>query len=150
MVLEFVLFDFNRLYVVSWDLKGVKQVCIDLNFFFDFDIEIGELFLELSEEEDFVINDRKYDSNLSVEDDFFLVLMKFRLGLLIIDLVVRFNVFEVIVFKFFIIWINYLYVCFGDLKIWFYRNVIIVNMLFNFKEKYLNIVIIIDVIEFRI
>lgn len=110
-------------------------MCIDLNFFLDFDIEIGELFLELSDEEDFVINDRKYYSNLSVEDDFFLVLMKFRLGLLIIDLVVRFNVFEVIVFKFFIIWINYLYVCFGDLKIWFYRNVIIVNMLFDFEEK---------------
>lgn len=87
---------------------------------------------------------------MDVEDEFLLVLMKFRLGLINIDLFVRFNVFEGIVFKLVIIWINYLYVCFGDLKIWFYRNVIIVNMFVSFKEKYFNIIIIIDVIEFRI
>lgn len=42
MVLEFFLPDLNRSYVVSWDSKGTKQVCIDPNSLFDSDTEIGE------------------------------------------------------------------------------------------------------------
>ena len=89
MVLEFVLPDFNRSYVVSWDSKGGKQVRIDPNSLFDSDTEIGESSSEPSEEEDPVTNDRKYYSNLSVEDDFLPVLMKLRQGLSTIDLAVR-------------------------------------------------------------
>ena len=125
MVLEFFLPDFNRSYVVSWDSKGAKQVRIDKNSLFDqSDTEIGESFSESSEEEDPVTNDRKYYSNLTVEDDFLLVLMKLRLGLSTIDLTVRFNVSEATVSKLFTTWINYLYVRLGDLKIWPHRNVI--------------------------
>ncbi|CAH3031580.1 unnamed protein product, partial [Pocillopora meandrina] len=88
--------------------------------------------------------------NLSVEDDFLLVLMKLRLGLSTIDLAVRFNVSEATVSKLFTTWINYLYVHLGDLKIWPHRNVIIANMPPNFKEKYPITVIIIDATELRI
>ena len=150
MVLEFFLPDFNRSYVVSWDSKEAKQVRIDPNSLFDSDTEMGESSSESSEEEDPVTNDREYYSNLSVEDDFLLVLMKLRLGLSTIDLGVRFNVSEATVSKLFATWINYLYVRLGDLKIWPHRNVIIANMPPNFKEKYPNTVIIIDATEVRI
>ena len=128
MVLEFFLPDLNRTYVVSWDSKGTKQVRIDPNSLFDSDTEIGESSSESSDEEDPVTNDRKYYSNLSVEDDFLLVLMKLRLGLSTLDLAVRFNVSEATVSKLFTTWINYLYVRLGDLKIWPHRYVIIANM----------------------
>lgn len=143
MVLEIFLPEFNRSYVVSWDSKGAKQVRIDPNSLFDSDTEIGESSSESSDEEDPVTNDRKCYSNLSVEDEFLLVLMKLRLGLSTIDLAVRFNVSEAT-------WINYLYVRLGDLKIWPHRNVIIANMPPNFKRKYPNTVIIIDATELRI
>ena len=150
MVLEFFLPDFNRSNIVSWDSKGAKQVRIDPNSLFDSDTEMGESSSESSEEEDPVTNDRKYCSNLSVEDDFLLVLMKLRLGLSTIDLAVRFNVSEATVSKLFTTWINYIYVRLGDLKIWPHRNVIIANMPPTFKEKYPNTVIIIDATELRI
>ena len=70
MVLEFFLPYLNRTYVVSWDSKGTKQVRIEPNSLFDSDTEIGESPSESSDEEDPVTNDRKYYSNLSVEDDF--------------------------------------------------------------------------------
>ena len=94
----------------------------------------------------------KYYSNLSVEDDFLLVLMKLRLGLSTIDLAVRFtgNVSEATVSKLFTTWINYLYVRLGDLKIWPHRNVVIAKMPPTFKEKYPNTIIIIDAAELRI
>ena len=124
---------------------------IDPNSLFDSDAEIGESSSESSEEEDPATNDRKYYSNLSVEDDFLLVLMKLRLGLSTIDLaVVRFNVSEGTVSKLFTTWINYLYARLGDLKISPHRNVIIANMPPNFKEKYPNTVINIDATELRI
>ena len=126
MVLEFFLPDLNKTYVVSWDSKGTKQVRIDPNSLFDSDTEIGESSSESSDEEDPVTNDRKYYSNLSVEDDFLLVLMKLRLGLSTLDLAVRFNVSEATVSI--TTWINYLYVRLGDLKIWPHRYVIIANM----------------------
>ena len=75
---------------------------IDPNSLFDSDAEIVESSSESSEEEDPATNERKYYSNLSVEDDFLLVLMKLRLGLSTIDLaVVRFNVSEGTVSKLF-------------------------------------------------
>lgn len=55
---------------------------IDPNSLFDCDTEIGESSSESSEKKDPVTNDSKNHSNLSVEDDFLLVLMKLRLGLL--------------------------------------------------------------------
>ena len=79
---------------------------IDPNSLFDSDTEIGESSSESSDEEDPVTNDRKYYSNLSVEDDFLLVLMKLRLGLSTIDLAVRFNVSEATVSKLFTTWIK--------------------------------------------
>lgn len=112
--------------------------------------EIGESSSESSEEEDPVTNDLNYYSNLTVEDDFLLVLLKLRLGLSTIDLAVRFHVSEATVSKLFTTWINYLYVRLGDLKIWPHRNVIIANTRPNFKEKYPNTVIIIDATELRI
>ena len=69
MVLEFFLPYLNRTYVVSWDSKGTKQVRIEPNSLFDSDTEIGESPSESSDQEDPVTNDRKYYSNLSVEDD---------------------------------------------------------------------------------
>ena len=66
---------------------------IDPNSLFDSDTEIGESSSESSDEEDPVTNDRKYYSNLSVEDDFLLVLMKLRLGLSTLDLAVRFQLY---------------------------------------------------------
>lgn len=76
--------------------------------------------------------------------------MKLRMGFLIIDFVERFCVIESIVVNIFFIWINYLYVIFGSFKIWFYRDIILNNLFVEFLEKYLNNIVIIDVIEFKI
>jgi len=150
MVLEFFLPEFNTSYVVSWDSKGAKQERIDPNSPFDSDTEIGVSSSESSDEEDPVTNDRKYYSNLSVEDEFLLVLVKLRLGMSAIDLAVRFNVSEATVSKLFTTWISYLYVRLGDLKISLHRNVIIAYMPPNFNEKYPNTVIVIDATELKI
>ena len=65
-------------HVVSWDSKGARQVHFDPNSLFDSATEIGEASSESSGEEDLVTNERKYYSNLSVEHDFLLALMKLR------------------------------------------------------------------------
>ena len=150
MVLEFVLPGLDRSHVVNWDSKGAKQARIDSNSLFDSDHETVESSASSDDsgEENPVIDDRKY--LLNVEDEFLLVLKKLRLGLSNADLSVRFNVSEGTVSKLFTTWINYLYLRFGELKIWPDRNVITANMPPNFKEKYPNTIIIIDATELRI
>lgn len=77
-------------------------------------------------------------------------MMRFRLGFIIIDLLFCFLFFKVMVSIIFIIWLNYLFIYFGYLKIWLYRNVLVFYMFKDFKEKYFNNVCIIDCIEFKI
>ena len=150
MVLEFVLPGLDKSYVLNWDWKGAKQARIDSNSLFDSDHEtvVSSASSDDSGEENSVTDDRNY--LLNMEDEFLLVLMKLRLGLSNTDLSVRFNVSEGTVSKLFTTWINYLYVCFGELKIRPDRNVITANMPPNFKEKYPNTIIIIDATELRI
>lgn len=148
MVLEFVLPDLDRSCAINWDSNGAKQACIDSYSLIDSDPESVDPSSDSSDEDNPVTEERK--CSLDVEDEFLLVLMKLRLGLTNTDLSVRFNVSEGTVSKLVTTWINYLYVCLGDLKIWPHRNVIIANMPASFKEKYPNTITIIDATELRI
>lgn len=47
------------------------------------------------------------------------------MGLSVVDLGERFNIVESIVNNIFFIWINYLYVIFGSIKMWLYRDIIL-------------------------
>ena len=84
-----------------------------------------------------------HSHKLSVEDEFLLMLMKLRMGPADIDLSERFNVSESVVNIVFLIWINYVYITLGSIKIWPHRSIIIANSPPEFLDKYPNIVIII-------
>ena len=87
---------------------------------------------------------------LSVEDDYLLVLMKLRMGLSTIDLAERFCVTESTVVNIFLTWINCLYVTLGSLKIWPHRDIILNNSPVEFLEKNPNNIVIIDATELKI
>ena len=87
---------------------------------------------------------------LSVEDDYLLVLMKLRMGLSTIDLAERFCVTESTVVNIFLTWINCLYVTLGSLKIWPHRDIILNNSPVEFLEKNPNNILIIDATELKI
>lgn len=146
MVLKFVFLGGERKNIVYWNMKVSKNKCIDIFLLFDLDEEFvysdgSDLDLDFGIERNYI---------LVIEDEFFLVFMKFCLGFMNLDLVIRFRVLEVIVFNIFIMWFNFLYICFGVFKVWFYRRVILDNMFKKFKEEYFNNIIIIDCIELKI
>ena len=85
-----------------------------------------------------------------MEDEYILVLMKLRMGLLTIDLAERFCVTESTVVNIFLTWINYLYVTLGSLKIWPHRDMIPHNSPVEFLENYPNNIVIIDATELKI
>lgn len=89
-------------------------------------------------------------NKLSVEDEYLLILMKLRMGLLTIDLAERFCVTESTVVNIFFTWINYLYVTVQSLKIWFHRDITLNNSPGEFLEKYPNKTVIIDATELKI
>ena len=73
---------------------------------------------------------------LSVEDDFLLVMMKFRLSLTNLDLSMRLKVAEATISNTFISWLSLLFIQLGSLKIWPHRNITLGTSSQKFKEDY--------------
>ena len=87
---------------------------------------------------------------LPVKDEFLLVMIKLRMGLLDIDLAERFNLSQSTVSGILITWINYLYIVLGSLKIWPTREIVFQNAPRVFNEKCRNNIIIIDATKINI
>lgn len=85
--------------------------------------------------------------SLKVIDEFFLVLMRLRLGLLLEDLAYRFCISSTACGKLVNQWIDYLDHKLSSLVIWTSREVIDANMPDVFKEKFPNTRVIIDCTE---
>ena len=86
---------------------------------------------------------------LSTLDDFFLVLVRLRLGLFELDLAHRFRIHVSTVNRICISWINFLYIKFGFLNIWPNREAIDKAMPQSFRDKYPKTRIIIDGTEIK-
>ena len=84
---------------------------------------------------------------LNLEDQFLLVLIRLRLGLLEKDLAIRFCVGEATVSRTFVRWINYMYLRLGLLPVWPSSESIQRYMPFVFKEAYPTTFCIMDVTE---
>lgn len=157
-VLEFVLPGGRRKNITYWNTKASKEHKIDTSLLFDSDQETqSDPDQEnQSDDDDNGSSEPETDAGssrdhiLSVEDEFFLVMMKLRIGLTNLDLGIRFNVAEARISNTYISWLNLLFIQLGTLKIWPHRNVILENMPTKFKEDYPNNIIIIDCTELRI
>ena len=86
---------------------------------------------------------------LSTLDEFFMVLIRLRLGLFELDLSHRFKVHVSTVNRICISWINFMYLKFGHLNIWPSRSAIYKAMPQSFKEKYPSTRVIIDGTEIK-
>lgn len=120
-VLKFLLPDLDRKKLIYWDSEAGKSSVIDTEKLFDEGETEGEN--EAFERESTMT--RPSAHKLSVEDEFFMLLMKLRIGLSNIDLAERFCVSESTVNNINLTWVNFVYLVIGSLKIWPHRDVII-------------------------
>jgi len=86
---------------------------------------------------------------LSTLDEFFMVLVRMRLGLFERDLAHRFNLHVSTVNRICISWVNFMYLKFGYLNIWPDREAIDKAMPQSFKDKYPKTRVIIDGTEIK-
>ncbi|XP_062609017.1 uncharacterized protein LOC134270785 [Saccostrea cucullata] len=84
---------------------------------------------------------------LRIIDEFFLVLLRLRLGLLLEDLANRFNVSVSTCSKIFNLWIDFLFVQLQPLIMWPSRDTINATMPISFKRKFSNCRVIVDCTE---
>lgn len=88
-------------------------------------------------------------SKLSPMDQFFMVLVRLRLGLFVQDLADRFCVSVTTVNRICTTWTNYMYLKFGSVNIWPPQSVIQETMPESVKLKYPNLEWIIDAFEIQ-
>ena len=86
---------------------------------------------------------------LSHMDQFFLVLVRLRLGLLVRDLAQRFSISTTSVNRYFTAWINYMYLRLGSINIWPSKQYITSTMPESMKDKYPNLEWRIDAFEMQ-
>lgn len=84
---------------------------------------------------------------LSPLNEFFLTLVRSRLGLFEMDLADRFGISQSTVSRIFLTWINLLYLQLKQIPIWPPKSLIVSNMPTTFKEKYPCTRVIIDATE---
>ena len=84
---------------------------------------------------------------LCPEDEFFLVLVRLRLGLMEQDLADRFDISQSTTSRIISTWINFLYLKFKEIPMWPPRDLVRANMPKQFKEKYPTTRVIIDATE---
>ena len=115
--LQFLLPNLDRKNLIYWDTATRKSVVVDTEKLLECgnDDQDG---CNDDEDQDKTTLTRPSAHKLFVEDEYFLVLMKLRMGLSTLDLVERFCVTESTVVHIFLTWINYVYVTLGSLKIW--------------------------------
>ena len=139
--LNFALPDMNRKHL-NYRNSGVSE-----------DIDTSKLYDSESGDEcqdTLNVKSGRATHKLSVEDEFLLLMMKLRMGLSQIHLGEHFNISEGLVNIIFLTWINFLYIFFGQIKMWPHRQIILQNSPSEFLEQYPNTIIIIDGKELKI
>ena len=81
------------------------------------------------------------------EDDFFLVLVRLRLGVMEQDLADHFEISQSTTSRIICTWINFLYFKFKVIPLWPPRDLVLANMPLQIKEKYPSARVIIDATE---
>ncbi len=89
------------------------------------------------------------DIKLSYMNQFFLILVRLRLGLLVKDLTHRFSISMTSANRYFTAWLNFMYLRLGSLNIWPTKEYITRTMPESMKEKYPNLEWIIDAFEIQ-
>ena len=87
---------------------------------------------------------------LSPIDEFFLILVCLRLGLLEQDIAYQFGISQSTVSRIFTTWINFLFIQFKQIPLWPPKEVIDTYMPKNFKQQYPTTRVIIDATELYI
>lgn len=89
------------------------------------------------------------NKKLSLMNEFFMTLVRLRLGLFELDLAHRFNVSKGSVHRVCISWINFMYLRLGSINIWPSSDAIRTTMPENVKDKFPDLEWIIDAFEFQ-
>ena len=87
---------------------------------------------------------------LSVEEEFFLVLCRFKVGLLEEDLAARFKISQSLVSRIIVTWTKFMYYRFKELEVFPERQIIELHKPECFKNKYKGTTVIIDATEIYI
>ena len=132
--------------IVYWDNRHSHTYVSGPEYF---DSDEDDIF-DMSDEEGDETVPPSRSHKLSVEDEFFLTMIKLRLGLFNKDLAVRFGISLSTVSKIFMTWINLIYIKLDSLKIFPHRDVIVKYMTKEFKQQYHDVMVIIDCAELRI
>ena len=119
--LHFVLPGLDRKLLTYWDTAAGKSRMIDTEKLLGSD---DEKTVEFDDDNHDKSTTRLASHKFLLEDEYFLVLMKLRMGLSNIDLSERFCTTESVVNNILLTWINYLFITLGSLKIWPHRDVI--------------------------
>ena len=90
------------------------------------------------------------EKQLSYMNQFFLTLVRLRVGLLLRDLAHRFNISRSSANRYFISWINFMYLKLGSLNIWPTKDYIRSTMPETIKEKFPDLDWIVDAFELQI
>ncbi len=101
-----------------------------------------------SSKEDIELGGRRCKARcLCPEDEFFLVLVRLRLGLMEKDLAYRFKISQSTVSRIIVTWINFLYLKFKEIPLWPPKELVACNMPKQFKKLYPTTRVIIDATE---
>ena len=87
---------------------------------------------------------------LSVEEEFVLVLCRFKVGLLEEDLAARFRISQSLVSRIIVTWTNFMYYRFKELEVFPDRQIVELHKPACFKNKYKGTTVIIDATEIYI
>ena len=129
--LQFLLPNLDRKLLIYWDSEARQTTVIGTETMFDGDCDDPDDFND--EEQNYICLTRPTAHKLLVKDEYLLVLMKFRMGLSVVDLGERFNIAESTVNNTFLTSINDLFVTLGSITIWPHRDIILQNAPAEFK-----------------
>ena len=124
--LQFLLPNLGREMLIYWNSKAGKSSVIDTETMFQDGNDEPDHNND-NEEENGTTMTHPTARNLSVEDEYLLVLMKLKMGLSEIDLGEMFSVTSSTANNVFLTWINHLYATLGSLKIWPHKDIILQN-----------------------
>ena len=141
----------------EFDIENFKSSDVDICFYTGFPTytTLEACYKLLDPENHILVRSSKRrkvlkDDQLSYMNQFFLTLVRLRLGLLVKDIAKRFHISQSAVHKYYDSWINYMYLRLGSLNIWPPKEVINRTMPETMRQKFATLEWIIDAFEIQI